>query len=133
MTHLESTIGVPPLQDVSSPEDLFLALVNTMVSQNPELMPKVMLKGRQLPGLLLWVVDKNLKLLKGSQDKVAEELTVLKILYKDLPKEDSQSSSFVVPDEVIEAGLQLLQESTNYFLDSMKSTQGFLIGHITKR
>jgi len=133
VTHLESTIGVPPLQDVSSPEDLFLALVNTMVSQNPELMPKVMLKGRHLPGLLLWVVDKNLKLLKGSQDKVAEELTVLKILYKDLPKEDSQSSPVVVPDEVVEAGLKLLEESTNNFLESMKSTQGFLIGYINKR
>jgi len=126
------TNGVPPIQDISTPEDLFVALVNLMVSQSPELMLKLVVKSRSIPGLLLWVVDKNLRLLKGSKDKVAEEQTVLKILFKQLTTEDSQSNSVMVPDEVMGSGFKLLEGSTLNFPDSMKSAQGFLIGHISK-
>jgi len=127
------TNGVPPIQDISTPEDLFVALVNLMVSQSPELMLKVVVKSRSIPGLLLWVVDKNLRLLKGSKDKVAEEQTVLKILFKQLTTiEDSQSNSVMVPDEVVESGFKLLEGSTQHFPDSMKSAQGFSIGHLSK-
>lgn len=109
-----------------------MAMVNLMVSQSPELMPKVVVKSRSISGLLLWVVDKNLRLLKGSQDKVAEEQTVLKILFKELTMEDGHSSSVMVPKEVVESGYKLLEDSTRHFPGSMRSAQGFSIGHISK-
>ena len=124
--------SVPPIQGISTSEDLFMAMVNLMVSQSPELMPKVVMKSRSISGLLLWVVDKNLRLLKGSQDKVAEEQTVLKILFKELTMEDGHSSSVMVPKEVVESGYKLLVDSTRYFPGSMRSAQGFSIGHISK-
>jgi len=123
---------VPPIQGISTSEDLFMAMVNLMVSQSPELMPKVVVKSRSVSGLLVWVVDKNLRLLKGSQDKVAEEQTVLKILFKELITEDSHSNSVMVPDDVIESGHKLLEDSTRHFPDSMRSAQGFAMGHILK-
>ena len=126
--------SVPPIQGISTSEDLFMAMVNLMVSQSPELMPKVVVKSRSISGLLLWVVDKNLRLLKGSQDKVAEEQTVLKILFKELTMEDGQehSNSVMVPKEVVESGYKLLEDSTRHFPGSMRSAQGFSIGHISK-
>lgn len=126
------THSVPPIQGISTSEDLFMAMVNLMVSQSPELMPKVVVKSRSISGLLLWVVDKNLRLLKGSQDKVAEEQTVLKILFKELTMEDGHSSSVMVPKEVVESGYKLLEDSTRHFPGSMRSAQGFSIGHISK-
>jgi len=126
------TSGVPPIQGISTPEDLFMAIVNLMVSQSPELMPKVVVKSRSISGLLLWVVDKNLRLLKGSQDKVAEEQTVLKILFKELTMEDGHSNSVVVPKEVVESGYKLLEDSVRHFPASMRSAQGFSMGHISK-
>ena len=127
------TSGVPPIQGISTSEDLFIAMVNLVVSQSPELMPKVVVKSRSTPGLLLWVIDKNLSLLKGSQDKVAEEQTVLKILFKELTSEDGHSNSVMVPDDVVESGYKLLEDSTRHFPDGMRSAQGFIVGHISKR
>ena len=126
------TNGVPPIQGISTSEDLFMAIVNLMVSQSPELMPKVVVKSRSISGLLLWVVDKNLRLLRGSQDKVAEEQTVLKILFKELTMEDGQSNFVMVPKEVVESGYKLLEDSTRNFPGSVRSAQGFSIGHISK-
>ena len=127
------TVGVPPIQGISTSEDLFTAMVNLKVSQSPELMPKIVVKSRLGSGLLLWVVDKNLRLLKGSQDKVAEEQTVLKVLFKELTmEEDGNSNSVFVPKEVVQLGLKLLEDSIRHFPDSMRSAQGFLIGHISK-
>ena len=125
--------SIPPIQGISTSEELFMAIVNLMVDQNPELMPKLMLKGRLIPGLLLWVVDRKLKLLKGSQHKVAEEQAVIKILFKELSTEDSQSHPVLVPDEVVESGSKLLEESTKLFPECMRSAQGFSIGYLPKR
>jgi len=49
------TSGVPPIQGISTPEDLFMAIVNLMVSQSPELMPKVVVKRRLLRLLSIWM------------------------------------------------------------------------------
>ena len=125
--------SIPPIQGISTSEELFMAIVNLMVDQSPELMPKLILKGRLIPGLLLWVVDRKLKLLKGSQHKVAGEQPVIKILFKELSTEDGQSPPVLVPDEVVESGSKLLEESTKLFPECMRSAQGFSIGYLPKR
>ena len=128
----EGEVGV--LEGVESARDVFVVMVNTAVAESVELMPRVAVRAGAAKGaaaaLLLWVVDRGLALVRGQVDRPAARATVLKVLFKEVEAVEESVVVLEMPAEVLAAGLEVLEESTKAFPESMSRVQGHTVGHL---
>jgi len=128
----EGEVGV--LEGVESARDVFVVMVNTAVAESVELMPRVAVRAGAAKGaaaaLLLWVVDRGLALVRGQVDRPAARATVLKVLFKEVEAVEESVVVLEMPAEVMAAGLEVLEESTRSFPESMRRVQGHTVGHL---
>ena len=98
---------------------------------SPLLHFQVVVKNRLGDSYLLWAMDKELTLLKGTQGKLALKSTVIKMLIKQQSDAaDDSLTVLAVSDDVLKAGLELLEESTRDFPDSVKLANSFRVGYL---
>ena len=80
---------------------------------------------------MLWAMDKELLLFKGTRGQLAQKSTVIKMLFNQQSEAaDDSLTVLTVSDEVLEAGLELLEESTRDFPDSVKLANSFRVGYL---
>ena len=76
-------------------------------------------------------MDKELLLFRGTQGQLAQKSTVIKMLFKQLTEAAADSLTVLtVSDDVLKAGLELLEESTSDFPDSVKLANSFRVGYL---
>ena len=121
-------------------------MVNQFLGESLGLMPKVIqalpllfsysslqvvITNRRGDSYLLWAMDKELLLFRGIQGQLAQRSTVIKMLFKQQSEAAADSLTVLtVSDDVLKAGLELLEESTSDFPDSVKLANSFRVGYL---
>ena len=121
-------------------------MVNQFLGESLGLMPKVIqtllllfscsslqvvVTNRRGDSYLLWAMDKELLLFRGTQGQLAQRSTVIKMLFKQQSEAAADSLTVLtVSDDVLKAGLELLEESTSDFPDSVKLANSFRVGYL---
>jgi len=119
-------------KEVESAQDCFKMVINSYVIESISAMPKVMLKNRLGKSLVLWIIDKDLSVAKSGKQGVVKS-SVMKVLFKDgsdVP--DNTMEIIELSNKVFNAGLQMLEKSTENFPNNFKVANDFKVSYFPK-
>ena len=122
--------------DATTSQECFKMIVNSFVSQSFVARPKFLLKNRNNEFLLLWVMDRNLSILRTAGQELVEK-NVMKILYKGVADirvpELHDLECINLSNKILMAGLDLLERSTENLPDSFKFANDYKVSYFDKR
>jgi len=131
-----SEIGelVPISDGVSDKSDCLKMIIRTHVSDNFSRTPKFLLRNRIGDEVLLWIIDKDLLVVDGSELDVIER-SFIKLLYKRTSRgistpDSNQIEVIEVSDALFDEALEVFDKSSENLSESFKSANGFRVAYI---
>eukprot|EP00092_Neocalanus_flemingeri_P020440 GFUD01022144.1.p1 GENE.GFUD01022144.1~~GFUD01022144.1.p1 ORF type:complete len:368 (-),score=90.35 GFUD01022144.1:19-1122(-) len=119
-------------KDVETAQDCFKMVINSYVVESISAMPKVLLKSRSDQSLVIWIIDKDLTVAKSGKAGVIKE-SVMKVLFKKGSNVPENTMEILdVSNNIFDAGLNLLESSTEGFPDSFKYANEFRVSYFPK-
>jgi len=118
--------------DVETIQDCFKVIINSFVIESISAMPRVMLRDRTGNSVILWVIDKNLTIMKSEEKGVVKE-SVIKILMKegnDVP--DKTVEVVELSCILFDTGLNILRKTTENLPMSFKVANEFMVAYLPK-
>jgi len=118
--------------EVETAEDCFKMIINSHVIESISAMPKLVVTNRTDQSLVIWIIDKDLTVVKSGTDNVVKE-TVMKVLFKkesNVP--DSSLENVEVSNSIFYAGLKMLENSTKNLPESFKFANEFHVAYFPK-
>ena len=131
-----SEIGelVPISDSVSDKSDCLKMIIRTHVSDNFSRTPKFLLRNRIGDEVLLWIIDKDLLVVDGTELDVIER-SFIKLLYKRTSRgistpDSNQIDVIEVSDTLYDEALEVFDNSSENLSESFKSANGFRVAYI---
>ena len=109
-------------------------IIRTHVSDNFSRTPKFLLRNRIGDEVLLWIIDKDLLVVDGTELDVIER-SFIKLLYKRTSRgistpDSNQIDVIEVSDTLFDEALEVFDNSSENLSESFKSANGFRVAYI---
>merc|ERR1711973_421498 len=122
---------VPISDSVSDKSECLKMIIRTHVSDNFSRTPKFLLRNRIGDEVLLWIIDKDLLVVDGTELDVIER-SFIKLLYKRTSRgistpDSNQIDVIEVSDTLFDEALEVFDNSSENLSESFKSANGFRV------
>ena len=120
-------------EDVKTAEDCFKMIINSFVIESISSMPKVMLRNRKGKSVVLWVIDKDLTVVKSDDQKGGFKESVMKILHKEGNNVPEKSMELVeLSNDLFDTGIKLMEKSTENFPESFQVANEYKVSYLLR-
>jgi len=120
-------------KDVKTAEDCFITIINSFVIETISAMPKIMLRNRKGKSVVLWVIDKELTVVKSDDHQNGVKESVMKILLKEGNNVPEKSMELVeLSNDIFDTGIKLMESSTENLPESFQVANEFRVSYLPR-